>query len=95
MLIISQTVFRGINHESSNNRKKVRTRAVPDIFRANMKTLTLEVDAELAKEYHDAYAERFEIREFRRATLKNFLRGFIEDRLREEIEFLNAEFLRS
>ena len=56
-----------------------------------MKTITLEVDAVLAKEYRDLYLELGDGKKISRLSPKKFFRAFVEDRLREEIDFVREE----
>jgi hypothetical protein len=59
------------------------------------KLLTVKVNAQLASEYRDAYQEAFVGGNNDVQSLEQFIGGFIEDRLVEEIEFARAETPRS
>lgn len=56
-----------------------------------MKTIILEVDAALANEYRDLYLSLGEDRKASKLRPKKFFRAFMEDRLREEIDFVREE----
>lgn len=53
--------------------------------------LPVNVDARLAGEYRVAYERAFGGPEGKRQPLADFIAGFVEDRLREEIEFAESE----
>ena len=55
-----------------------------------MKTITIKIDAYLANEYCRKYRQIFETSEIL-CEDDIFLRGFVEDRLGEELDFLNNE----
>ncbi len=55
-----------------------------------MDTIILEIDASLAQEYRRKYHERFQ-NETVKLDDSSFLRAFLEDRLREELDFLENE----
>ncbi|HZL34798.1 MAG TPA: hypothetical protein VFC78_05770 [Tepidisphaeraceae bacterium] len=52
------------------------------------KLLTVKIDAKLAADYRTAYERAFPRREAGRESLADFIAGFVEDRLAEEIEFV-------
>lgn len=54
-------------------------------------TLTIEIDLNLATAYRDAYKQTFSSRVKTKQTLDKFIAGFVEDRLAEEITFLEQE----
>ena len=56
-----------------------------------MKTIQINVDAALAEEYRQNYLEAFPSKKTDRMTLEQFISRFTEDRLREEIEFVEGE----
>lgn len=53
--------------------------------------LTIKIDAALAAEYRTAYRRAFGTRDDAKKTLEEFIAGFVEDRLAEEIAFVEAE----
>lgn len=55
-----------------------------------METVKIEINAELAREYFRKYQEVCRQQKARK-KFQDFLRAFAEDRLREEIEFLDKE----
>lgn len=55
------------------------------------RTVTIEVDEELATAYKAAYADAFGAEQVRRQSLATFMTGFVEDRLSEELEFAASE----
>lgn len=54
-------------------------------------TLTIKIDAGLAAEYRDAYLCTFGTRSDKTKTLADFIVGFVEDRLAEEVAFIEEE----
>ena len=56
-----------------------------------MKTIQITINAALAKEYRRSYLEAFPNDATERMPLEKFISGFVEDRLREEIEFVEEE----
>lgn len=56
-----------------------------------MKLITVKVDKELASEYRETYLKAFKNKKVSKLTDVEFLRVFVEDRLREEIDFLRKE----
>ena len=56
-----------------------------------MKTIEITVDAALAKQYRRKFLKAFPNGSTERMPLKRFMSGFVEDRLREEIEFVEEE----
>lgn len=56
-----------------------------------MKLITVKVDKELASEYQETYLKAFKNKKVSKLTDVEFLRVFVEDRLREEIDFLRKE----
>jgi len=57
-----------------------------------MKAINLKVDADLAEEYLRKYREVFKDRQTAELDDRSLLRAFVEDRLREELEFLIKEY---
>jgi hypothetical protein len=55
------------------------------------KTLTVKVNARLAVDYRIAYERAFGRHGAKRQALSDFIAGFVEDRLAEEIEFAQSE----
>ena len=55
------------------------------------KLLTIRIDAQLAADYRTAYEHAFPSNEAKRKSLAEFIAGFAEDRLSEEIEFVHDE----
>ncbi|MGD1278702.1 MAG: hypothetical protein ABR964_15930 [Tepidisphaeraceae bacterium] len=53
--------------------------------------LTVKIDARLAADYRIAHERAFGQHEVKRRSLSNFIAGFVEDRLAEEIEFAQDE----
>lgn len=58
-------------------------------------TLVIEIDAVLAVTYRDAYLRIHVSRDEVKQTLEAFVAGFVEDRLAEEIVFLENETIDS
>jgi hypothetical protein len=58
---------------------------------ANMDSVTLVVDGNLARQYLKKYREVFQVYRVAGISNQNLLQAFVEDRLREELEFLNDE----
>ena len=56
-----------------------------------MKTITIKIDTRLARKYRQTYLKTFQSEKALKRTEKEFLRAFVEDRLREEIDFLRRE----
>ena len=56
--------------------------------------LAVRIDARLAADYKTAYERAFPHNETKRKSLADFIAGFVEDRLVEEIEFVQVEFAR-
>lgn len=56
-----------------------------------MKTMILEVDAALAMEYRDIYLKFDKSKKVLGLTPRKFVRAFVEDRLREEIDFVREQ----
>lgn len=56
-----------------------------------METIGIEIDAQLANEYFRKYRRIFRSKRTARMKYQEFLRAFVEDRLREEIKFLEQE----
>lgn len=56
-----------------------------------MKLITVKVDKKLATEYRETYLKAFKNEKVSKLTDVEFLRVFVEDRLREEIDFLHEE----
>lgn len=54
-------------------------------------TITIKVDSVLATEYGYAYRRALGSRDEFKQTLEEFIVGFVEDRLAEEIAFLEQE----
>ena len=54
-------------------------------------TLTIKVDADLATAYRDAFLRTLSSRIEIKQTLDEFIAGFVEDRLTEEIAFFEKE----
>lgn len=54
-------------------------------------TLIVKIDAALAAEYRDAYLRAFGARDSSTKSLQEFIAGFVEDRLAEEIAFVEEE----
>lgn len=54
-------------------------------------TLTIKIDSVLATEYRDAYHRALDSRNEIKQTLDEFIAGFVEDRLAEEIAFFEEE----
>lgn len=54
-------------------------------------TLTIKVDSDLATAYRDAYRRALSSRVEIKQTLDEFIAGFVEDRLAEEIAFFEKE----
>ena len=55
------------------------------------KLLTIKIDAHLAADYRTAYERAFTSNEAKQKSLADFVAGFVEDRLAEEIEFVHGE----
>lgn len=55
-------------------------------------TLTIKIDHVLAAEYRDAYRRALGSNNEVELALDEFVAGFVEDRLSEEIAFLGEEF---
>jgi hypothetical protein len=55
------------------------------------RTLVVEIRKDLAAEYRAAYVRAFGRNRYDRASLAKFMAGFVEDRLCEEIDFLEEE----
>lgn len=53
--------------------------------------LTIKITSALAAEYRKAYRRAFGSHDEIKQTLEEFIAGFVEDRLAEEIEFLEKE----
>ena len=66
-------------------------RAQAPTLEITMDFIAIEVDGDLARQYMDRYRELFQVRRVARLSDKDFLRAFVEDRLREEFEFLGEE----
>jgi len=56
-----------------------------------MKTITVKVNKKLASEYRRTYLKTFKDKKVSKLNDGEFLRFFVEDRLREEIDFLHEE----
>ncbi len=56
-----------------------------------MKHINVKVSVELAAEYCKAYRKRFPISSAQRLDDKSLLTAFVEDRLVEELEFIEDE----
>jgi hypothetical protein len=56
-----------------------------------VKTITVKIDTKLARKYRQTYLKTFKSEKALKRTEKEFLRAFVEDRLREEIDFLRRE----
>ena len=54
-------------------------------------TITIKVDSALATEYSEAYRRALGSRDKIKQPLEEFIVGFVEDRLAEEIAFLEQE----
>lgn len=54
-------------------------------------TLTIKIDSALATEYRDAYRRALGSCDEIKQTLDEFIAGFVEDRLAEEIAFFEEE----
>lgn len=50
--------------------------------------ITMDLDIELAEQYHRAYLQRFGSDEEARLSLEDFLARFLGDRLSEELDFI-------
>jgi hypothetical protein len=59
--------------------------------RKGRKHLTVAVDARLADDYREAYTRAFGRTLASHQSLSEFIAGFVEDRLIEEIKFARAE----
>ncbi|MGD0139124.1 MAG: hypothetical protein ABSD28_09620 [Tepidisphaeraceae bacterium] len=57
------------------------------------KLLTVTIDASLATAYRKAYLQAFGEPDAESESLQEFIAGFVEDRLTEEIEFAKAEVM--
>jgi hypothetical protein len=58
---------------------------------ANMDTFGVVVDSNLARQYLERYREVFPVSRIPAISDEGLLQAFVEDRLREELEFLNEE----
>ena len=56
--------------------------------RKKIATLKIKVDAQLSIAYRDAYERTLSFKEKKPKPINNFMAGFVEDRLLEEIKFL-------
>ncbi len=54
-------------------------------------TLTIKIDADLAKQYRAAYVRAFGTAADLKKPIEDFIAGFVEDRLAEEIAFVEEE----
>lgn len=54
-------------------------------------TLTIGIDSALASEYRDAYHRALGSPDKIKQTLEEFIVGFVEDRLAEELAFVKEE----
>jgi hypothetical protein len=55
------------------------------------RTLQIEIDASLATRYRSAYKRAFGSDNDSKQGLEEFMAGFVEDRLAEELEFAEDE----
>lgn len=53
--------------------------------------IAIKIDAQLAADYRTAYERAFPRGTAKRESLAEFIAGFVEDRLAEEIEFVREE----
>jgi len=56
-----------------------------------MKSIHIEIDGALAERYRRAYSKAFPSKTTDRTTIREVIACFLEDRLREEIEFVEEE----
>ena len=56
-----------------------------------MRRIKVMIDAELGKTDQEAYSKALDNSRTARMSLSEFMRAFIEDRLQEEIDFLEHE----
>lgn len=54
-------------------------------------TLTIKINSDLAIEYRNAYRHALSSRDEIKQSLDEFIAGFVEDRLAEEIAFFEKE----
>jgi hypothetical protein len=62
---------------------------------AKSRQLKVAIDASLAAQYRTAYKRTFGQADRKRRSLSDFISGFLEDRLAEEIEFARREMPRA
>ena len=55
-------------------------------------TVSVEINARLAAQYKAAYAREIDSKNALNQSLATFISHFVEDRLSEEIEFLESEY---
>ena len=60
---------------------------------SSQSTLTIKIDSDLATAYRDAYRRALSSRVEIKQTLDEFIAGFVEDRLTEEIAFFEKEIV--
>ncbi len=56
-----------------------------------MKSIQVEIDAKLAEAYRRRYLKAFPSEITERMAIQQFISNFLEDRLREEIVFIERE----